>query len=83
MEQRIVELRQEGYTWWQIDQLLFPGQVTKAQCYGGKSPSYKLAQKKQLPAFTKKVYGIYTHTQVVEKITLKPVQQSNIVGIFG
>ena len=62
---KIVDLREGGYTWWEIDQVIFPNQVTKEQCYGGKSPSYKLAKKANAPAFSKTVIGIFTPTQIV------------------
>ncbi len=65
ISKKIVELREAGYTWWQIDQVVFPGKVTKEQCYGGKSPSYKFAKKNGLPAFSKTVLGLFTHNQVV------------------
>lgn len=67
MEKKIVEMRAVGYTWWEIDQMLFPGQTTKEETYSGKSPSYILAKKLKLPAFSKTVDGIFTPTQVVTK----------------
>lgn len=65
MEQRIVELRNAGYTWNQIDEKLLP--VEKIIRKNGKiiSQCYKIAAKAGLPAFSKKVIGAYTATQIV------------------
>lgn len=83
MNERIVELRKVGYTWWQIDQMMFPGQVTKEQCYGGKSPSYTLAKKEKLPAFTKTVIGAFTPTQIVVPLQLGHAPKVSMVTDGG
>lgn len=63
---KIVELRNAGYTWHQVDQMVFPG--TSKEQSKKKSPSWHLAKKYDAPAFTKTVSGMYTPTQVVTKI---------------
>lgn len=65
---KIVELRQAGYTWFQVDQLVFPG--TTAEQSKKKSPSWHLAKKAGAmgeAAFSKKVLGGWGPTQIVVK----------------
>ncbi len=81
LKTKIVEMREAGHIWWEIDQALFPGQVDKHASQHGKSPSWKMAKKFNLPAFSKRVYGCFTHTQVVEKLRtfgkrIKPVAEA-------
>lgn len=66
MEKKIVELREMGYTWHQVDQLVFPG-TTKEQSKK-KSPSWHFAKKHNLPVFTKMVIGMFTPCQTVVKL---------------
>ena len=63
---KIVEMREAGYTWFQVDQMVFP-EVSVAQARK-KSPSWHLAKKHNAPAFTKRVHGGWGPTQVVEVI---------------
>lgn len=68
---KIVELREGGYTWHQVDQIVFPG--TTHEQSKKKSPSWHLAKKAGLPVFTKQVIGMYTPTQIVVKLrSFKP-----------
>ena len=78
MEKKIVDLRQAGYTWNQIDEMLLPlDQIVRRN---GKivSKCFKIAKAKNLEgAFSKKVHGAYTATQVVEKIrTFNPFAET-------
>ncbi len=64
---KIVELRQSGLTWQQVEEILFP------ETWQPKGPAvWKLANKHKTNgaagAFTKRVYGAFTPTQVVEKL---------------
>lgn len=61
--QKIMELREAGYTWFQVDQVVFPG--TSKELSKKKSPSWHLAKKLDLPAFTKQVIGWGTPYQIV------------------
>jgi hypothetical protein len=63
---KILELRQGGYTWNQIDEMLLPPE--KLVRKNGKivSQAFKFAKKKNIDgAFTKAVIGAYTATQIV------------------
>lgn len=64
--EQIVTLRNLGYTWHEVDQVVFPG--TSKEQSKKKSPSWHLAKKHNAPAFTKQVIGMYTATQIVVKI---------------
>ena len=65
---KIVELRQSGYTWFQVDQMVFPG--TTAEQSKKHSHSWHLAKKAGAAgelAFSKKVLGGWGPTQIVVK----------------
>lgn len=67
---RIVDLRQSGLTWKQIDELIYPQLPVRSK---GRTYSGDLAVKNKAicpGAFTKRVYGAYTNHQIVE--TLRP-----------
>jgi hypothetical protein len=64
--EKILELRQAGYTWNQIDEMLLP--PSEIYRKNGKivSKAFKFAKAKGIEgAFTKAVIGAYTATQIV------------------
>jgi hypothetical protein len=65
MNEKIVELRNAGYTWSQIDEMLLPPEKIVRKHGKIVSQCYKIAAKAALPAFTKAVIGAYTATQIV------------------
>lgn len=69
--QRIVDLRQSGLTWWQVEEIMFPENLEK-KIAEDKSEVWKIAckHKKGLAAgaFMKRVEGAFTPTQVVAKL---------------
>lgn len=72
LAQRIVDLRLSGLTWRQIDELLFPGAVHKDTRCGSFAGDFCQKHRSANPilegAFTKKVYGYGTPTQIVVKL---------------
>ena len=63
---KIVEMREGGFTWFQVDQVVFPG--TTHEQSKKKSPSWHFSKKRNLPVFTKMVIGMYTPTQIVVQL---------------
>lgn len=66
---RIVSLREGGYTWRQIDQLLFPGEKHKDQRCGSFAGDFCIKYRKQYAflegAFSKQLIGGFGPTQIV------------------
>lgn len=64
---KILDLRQIGFTWNQIDEaLLTPDKIKRTKDGRIVSQAYKVAKKKGIEgAFTKAVIGAYTPTQIV------------------
>lgn len=74
---KILELRNAGYTWHQVDQMVFPG--TTHEQSKKKSPSWHLAKKHNAPAFSKQVIGGWGPTQIVVKIRdLNPYRKAEV-----
>lgn len=80
---KIVELREAGYTWNQIDEMLLtPDQIDRGA--NGKiiSRCFKYAKKKNIDGcFTKAVIGAYTATQIVipiRKFTPHAVKETRV-----
>lgn len=78
--QRIVDLRQSGLAWWQIEEIVFGVDYSKRE---GRKSSYKtqayaLASKHKdglaAGAFSKRVIGCFTPTQIVIKLRDKVIQ---------
>jgi len=68
--QRIVDLRQSGLTWGQVEELMFPDSEYRKTGKGHRD-SWKLARKYPAlaaGAHAKKVYGCFGHIQIVEKL---------------
>lgn len=69
---RILDLRQGGYTWRQIDQLLFPGLIHKDKKSGSFAGDFCVKHRKTQTwlegAFSKQVIGGFTATQIVVPI---------------
>ena len=67
---KVLELRQAGYTWNQIDEMLLPPSELKRNKEGKiVSQVFKFAKAKNLhECFTKIVSGAYTPTQIVTVI---------------
>lgn len=76
---RIVDLRQSGLTWWQIEELMYPENLEQ-KIEQDKSMAWRLAckHKKGLAAgaFEKRVIGAFTPAQVVERLRPKVVAMS-------
>lgn len=66
-KEKILELRNAGYTWNQIDQLLLPPEQLQRNSLGKiVSKAFKFAKANNIEgAFTKQVIGAYTPTQIV------------------
>lgn len=67
--EKILELRNAGYTWNQIDQMILPPEQLHIKNGKIVSKAFKWAKANNVEgAFTKIVHGAFTPTQVVEKI---------------
>lgn len=66
-KEKILELRNAGYTWNQIDELLLkPSEITRNKDGKIVSKAFKWAKAHNVEgAFTKQVIGAYTATQIV------------------
>lgn len=69
--QRIVDLRQSGLTWWQVDEILYPVGLAQRKI-ANRSIVYHLAYKYRDGiaggAFEKRVIGAWSPTQIVERL---------------
>ena len=65
-KEKILELRNAGYTWNQIDQMLLPESELHRRKGKIVSKAFKFAKANNIEgAFTKQVIGAYTATQIV------------------